>query len=122
MKKMLSIRCAPRIVFGMIIACVTNVPSYANTIFNGETVTAVGTYGNGAAYIFVSTPINAPGCAANANRIDIPASNPYIHQIMAVAMTALASNALVYGAVNGCDPNTGNPTLDQSYNSYLYVQ
>lgn len=94
--------------------------SYANTVFTA-TVTGVGTYGNGAIFIFLNTAINEPGCNVNSTRIDVPASNPNIKEILAVAMTAFASGKEISGAVNGCDPDYGAPTLDQSYNSYIYM-
>jgi hypothetical protein len=92
----------------------------ANTVFGPLTVTAAGTYGNGAIFIMLSGNINAPGCSIP-NRIDVPASNPQVKTILAIALEALQSGQPVYGAVNGCDPNGGDATIDTSYASYLYI-
>ncbi len=92
----------------------------ANTPFGPLTVTDAGTYGSGAIFINLSANINAPGCNAN-NRIDIPASNPLTKQILAMALQALATGATVSGMVNGCDPSSGNATIDTTYNSWFIV-
>src|SRR6185312_5180192 len=100
----------------LVLASAITFPCHANTAFNGLTVTDVGAYGNGAIFIFLNSPINEPGCNANATRIDIPASDPNLKQILAIAMAALTGGTQISGAVNGCDPDDGNPTLDQSSN------
>lgn len=102
------------------VASFVNVPSYANTTF-AAAVTGVGTYGNGSIFIFLNSPINEPGCNPNSARIDVQASNPNLKQILAVAMTAFLSGKEITGAVNGCDSDDGAPTLDQSYDSYIYM-
>lgn len=102
-----------------VLASLPSVPGHANTQFAGESITGVNTYGNGAITIFVSTPISEPGCNANSTRIDVQASDPNIKQILAIAMSAFASGAPISGSVNGCDPDNGSPTFDQSYNSWL---
>jgi len=64
-------------------------------------------------------PINEPGCAQGGNRIEIAASNPNIKQWIAIALAAKASGMNIYGAVSGCDPTTGNPTLDSTYSRFM---
>jgi hypothetical protein len=92
----------------------------ANTSFYG-TVTAVGTYGNGAIFIMLNTtPIAEPGCLAEA-RIDIRTNHPQKKDIYALALAARASGLKVYGNVNGCDPQTNRPTFDESFTSFIYL-
>jgi hypothetical protein len=66
--------------------------------------------------------ISEPGCNQSASRIDVAASHPQLKQIMAIAMTARVTGQLIVGAVNGCDPQSGNPTFDTGYTSYVYLQ
>jgi hypothetical protein len=90
----------------------------AMTAFNLH-VTAVGTYGDGSIFIFVSGTIAEPYC--NAARIDIPSTHPQLKTFYATAVTAFVSGSGVYGMVNGCNPTTGTPTFDTTTNSYIYL-
>ena len=93
----------------------------ANTGFGPLIIQQVGTYGSGGIFIVLSGNINAPSCSIP-NRIDIPASNPQVKQIYALALAAMAAGQPVSGAVNGCDPNTNDATIDTTYNSWIYAQ
>lgn len=90
----------------------------ANTTFGPLSVLQAGTYGDGSIFIILSGNINA-GCSIP-NRIDVPATNPQVKQILAIALQAVATGQLVVGAVNGCSSNTA--TIDTSINSYIWVQ
>lgn len=103
------------------LAVVTSIPTYAATGFSNVTVNNVSMYGNGALTIWINTPISEPNCAPNATRIDVPASDPNVRQLLAIAMSALVSGQKIWGQVNGCDPDDGMPTIDQSYNSWLGI-
>lgn len=86
------------------------------------TVQSAGLYGNGALFITFNGPaINEPGCQQGMSRIDVPASNPNVKQLLALALTAQVSGRRLYVNVNGCDPYTGRPTLDNSYDSFIYL-
>lgn len=106
-----------RVFPAIMVACFASFPGHAATQFTA-TVTNVSMYGNGAVTIYISSPISEPGCSPNATRIDIQGSDPNIKQILAIALSALASGMKVFGQVNGCDPDSGTPTLDQTYNSW----
>ena len=93
----------------------------AQTYFTAH-VTAVGTYGDGSLFIFLSTTISEPGCSAGSSRIDVAGTHPQIKTFYTTALTALASGATVIGTVNGCDPASGSPTFDTTKVSYLYLQ
>jgi hypothetical protein len=95
-------------------------PCLANTAFSG-TVSTVGVYGNGALFITLNgPPIPEPGCVVG-TRIDVAATNPSIKLWLSVALAARTQGLNVYGAVNGCDPATGNPTLDTTEASFFYA-
>jgi hypothetical protein len=86
------------------------------------TVSSAGLYGNGALFItFNGGPIPEPGCDGQYSRIDIPASNPHIKEFFALALTAQTTGRRLYVNVNGCDPQTGRPTLDNSYTAFMYL-
>ena len=93
----------------------------AQTYFTAH-VTAVGTYGDGSLFIFLSTTISEPGCSAGSSRIDIAGTHPQVKTFYTTALAAFASGATVIGTVNGCDPASGSPTFDTTKVSYLYLQ
>jgi len=103
----------------IILGCALTESSFANTTFSIN-VTATGVYGDGSIYIFLSGPISAPGCTVT-NRIDVASTHPQVKQFLALAVTAKTTGLKIEGAVNGCDPNTGNPTFDTSRMSYVYL-
>ena len=104
----------------VVAGCLGASAAMANTVFGPVTVQQAGTYGNGAIFIILSANISS-GCSIP-NRIDVPASNPQVKQILAIALQAMATGQEVDGAVNGCDSNTGDATMDSSYNSFLFIQ
>ena len=103
------------------LACVTVCgTAIGNTVFLG-TVSAVGSYGNGSIFIILNSPvISEPGCTSG-SRIDVSTANPNYKQIFALAMTAKATGQRITGAVNGCDPSIASPTIDNSFQSYIYI-
>jgi len=103
----------------IIFGCAVTESTFANTTFSIG-VTATGIYGDGSIYIFLSGPISAPGCTVT-NRIDVASTHPQVKQFLALAVTAKTAGLKIEGAVNGCDPNTGNPTFDTSRMSYMYL-
>jgi hypothetical protein len=104
----------------VVVGCIGASAAMANTVFGPVTVQQAGTYGNGAIFIILSANISS-GCSI-LNRIDVPASNPQVKQILAIALQAIATGQEVSGAVNGCDSNTGDATIDSSYNSFFFIQ
>ncbi len=95
--------------------CLTSTAQAVTFLTN---VQAVGMYGDGSIFIFVTSNISEPGCTAT-NRIDVPFSHPQRKEILAIAMAARVSGQRIEGAVNGCE--LGSPTLDGSKNSYIYL-
>ena len=86
------------------------------------TVSSAGLYGNGALFIeFNNPPINESGCVQGGARIDVAASNANVKQYLALAITAMTTGRRIYVQVSGCDPSTGRPTLDPSYNSFIIL-
>ncbi len=76
-----------------------------------------GIYGDGSIYIAVNGVIDESGCSGE--RFDVPYGHPHLKQILAFAMTAIATGKNVRIRTNGCD--SGRPTLTQDKNSYFYI-
>lgn len=96
-------------------------PAWASSAIYA-TVNSAGLYGTGALFItFNGGQLNEPGCTPNATRIDIKASHPRIKEFFALALTAQSTGQRLYVNVNGCDPTTNNPTLDETFTSFIYL-
>lgn len=74
--------------------------SNASSVLTTAHVLAVGTYGNGNVYITLDQPLDQAGCPGP--YIELPANNPNLKGVFAVAMLAKTTGAAVTVATDAC--------------------
>ena len=90
--------------------------AFAGTIVSGALVTFSGTYGNGDVFVGINQTISEPGCIAS--RVDVPRDSPAAKNLLETARLAKEKGLTVTVSAIGC--YGGNPTLDNTRNSYFH--
>lgn len=99
------------------LALLATMPAHAASPLVDNSIRYVGTYGNGIAYILFHSPIPEPGCESS--EVRIPANHPEKKSIIALALTAAQTGAIIGIRTEGCW--NGYPLFGETTNSALMV-